>query len=92
MEQFSVTAMYAWTDSTVCLYWIKGDGVYKQFVTNRVNKIREKNACWRHVPTIENAEDIGSRGCNQLREKWMKGPQWLSEPSEWPPKIVSVFG
>ena len=68
LGRFSVTAMYTWTDSTVCLYLIQGNGVYKQFVTNQVNKIREKNVCWRHVSTIDNPADIGSRGCNQLIE------------------------
>ena len=30
----------AWLDSTVVLHWIGGYGVYKQFVANRVAKIR----------------------------------------------------
>ena len=42
LEQFEIAGKYAWTDSSVCLYWIQGDGAYKQFVTNRVRKITEK--------------------------------------------------
>ena len=32
----------AWSDSTVALHWIKGNGTYKQFVKSRSDKIREK--------------------------------------------------
>ncbi len=44
LEQFGVAGKYAWADSTVCLHWIQGDGAYKQFVTKRVKKIKEKMA------------------------------------------------
>ena len=30
-----------WLDSSVALYWIKGGGSYKQFVSNRVHKIKQ---------------------------------------------------
>ena len=30
-----------WLDSTVTLHWICGNGQYKQFVDNRVNKIHQ---------------------------------------------------
>ena len=37
------------------LYWIKGRGAYKQFVSNRVKKINAKEyITWRHVSTKEN--------------------------------------
>ena len=32
---------YGWLDSTVALHWILGNGQYRQFVANRVCKIRE---------------------------------------------------
>ena len=32
--------LYGWIDSTVALHLIKGNGQYKQFVTNRVDKIQ----------------------------------------------------
>ena len=31
--------VYGWLDSTVALHWILGNGLYRQFVTNRVQKI-----------------------------------------------------
>ena len=49
-------------DSTVALHWIRGNGKCKQFVRNRVRKIREKEINWRHVPTKENPADMGNRG------------------------------
>ena len=36
---FPVESNHCWTDSSVVLHWLKGNGDYKQFVTNRVKKI-----------------------------------------------------
>ena len=80
-----------WLDSTVALYWISGRGNYKQFVNNRVKLIREKSyITWRHIGTKENPADIGSRGCHgdQLSRKWLDGPEWLSNPDEWPAEVA----
>ena len=38
---FPVTGVTGWLDNTVALCWVKGQGQYKQFVQNRVQKIRE---------------------------------------------------
>ena len=79
---------HCWTDSTVALWWIQGQGQYKQFVTNRVEKIRRGEGIeWRHVPTTENPADLGSRG-GQLTTLWLKGPIWLSNRSNWPPHLI----
>lgn len=89
LESLSIVLKQAWTDSTVCLHWIVGMGTYKQFVTNRVRKIKEKGHNWRHVPTSENPADIGSRGFIKLQENemWKKGPSWLSNLESWPPVV-----
>ena len=89
LERYPVSKICAWTDSSVCLHWIRGDGQYKQFVGNRVKKIKEKSFTWRHVPTEENPADIGSRGTTNIGEKWMRGPSWLQSPNEWPEDIVT---
>ena len=91
LAQYPVTAIYAWTDSTVCLHWLQEGVKYKQFVSNRVKKINEKQYTWRYVPTGENPADIGSRGGSNLQEneKWMRGPTWLSTPEWWPTMIVT---
>ena len=55
--------VHCWLDSTVALYWIHGQGEYRQFVSNRVHKIQQhQNVKWHHVPTSENPADLGSRG------------------------------
>ena len=60
----NVKSVTGWTDSTVVLYWLNQKGNYKQFVGNRVDKIREKDFIkWYYVPTKENPADLGSRGC-----------------------------
>ena len=73
------------------VHWIKG-GTYKQFVTNRVHKIKSKDYIeWRHVDTSHSPADIGSRGCktSQLTSVWLPGPEWLLNSEEWPRDIVT---
>ena len=91
LKRYPVTSCHGWLDSTVALYWIQDLNQYKQFVANRVRKIREKkDISWRHVPTDENPSDQGSRGtiADKLEDLWFKGPEWLKNPSEWPENIV----
>lgn len=77
----------------MALHWIRGEGsAYKQFVANRVNKIRDiEYIQWRHVGTDQNPADVGSRGCqaDKLGELWIKGPEWLTEPDHWPVDILT---
>lgn len=90
---YPVKSLNAWLDSTVALHWIRGAGEYKQFVGNRVRKIKEKESViWRHVPTRENPADLGSRGGPVDKENvlWWKGPEWLSDPGKWPPVLVTT--
>ena len=64
--------LYGWLDSTVALHWIKGNGQYKQFVANRVAKIRlHKDIEWRYVPTDNNPADLASKGLRK-RAKFLK--------------------
>ena len=72
------------------MYWIKTPGEYKQFVSNRVQKIQSHSeVIWRHVGTTENPADIGSRsGEVSNHPLWWNGPQWLQYKARWPPDIV----
>lgn len=81
---------HCWLDSTVALYWIKGQGEYRQFVSNRVNKIQQHEyVSWHHVPTEDNPADLGSRGGNVVNNNlWNHGPTWLSDTAKWPPDII----
>ncbi len=83
-------SVHCWLDSTVALYWIKGHGEYRQFVSNRVHKIQEhENVKWHHVPTSENPADLGSRGGSvEHHQLWNQGPSWLSDEEKWPPDII----
>ena len=66
-----------WTDSTVVLHWLNRQGLYKQFVANRVTKILEKEYIKSYyVPTKQNPVDIGTRGSflRKIPDIWWKGP------------------
>lgn len=82
--------VHCWLDSMVALYWINEQGDCRQFVANRVEKIRQHgDVIWHQVPSSENPADIGSQGgkvnANRL---WQKGPKWLSNRNEWPVQRV----
>ena len=84
-----ISGTYVWLDSSVALYWIIfNKGNWKQFVSNRVEKIRQKKAIeWKHCPSNENPADIGSRGSKgDLSKLWREGPKWLQSPENWPEK------
>lgn len=84
--------IYAWSDSTVALSWIKASPHrWKTFVCNRVTQIQENlpPIHWRHVDSANNPADCGSRGIlpSELinHPLWWAGPPWLSEsPDQWP--------
>ena len=81
--------VHCWLDSTAALYWIKGQGEYRQFVANRVHKIQQHGQItWRHVPTADNPADLGSRGGAADNCLWLQGPPWLSDPSKAPADTV----
>ena len=80
LKNQNVRSVAGWTDRTVVLYWLNGQGSHNQFVRNRVNKILEKDDInWQYVPTRDNPADLGSRGSvlTKIPEIWWKGPSWL---------------
>ena len=90
---FHINRVVDWSDSSVALHWIKGNGKYKQFVKNRVGKIFSKeNIAWHYISTTENPADIGGQGCatNKLGELWWKGPKWLPNYDHWPDDIKTA--
>lgn len=88
---FPVSKIHCWSDSSVTLHWIRGDGEYKQFVANRVMKINHhENVIWRHVRTDDNPADVASRaGPLTNASLWCNGPGWLPTPDEWPSDVVT---
>ena len=92
LQGFPVTSVHCWLDSSFALHWIKGGGEYKQFVSNRVRKIQDKEYIhWRHVGSKENPADLGSRGgkAGECADLWFQGQSWLPYSENWPSDIVT---
>ena len=72
-------SVYGWTDSTVVLHWITGQGSYKQFVANRVlNQIKATAYVkWRYTGTEQRHHVL------RTLKIWLKGPYWLSNLEMW---------
>ena len=87
LSHLKITAVHGWSDSTVVLHWLQGNGTYKQFVQNRLDHINSKPPIqWHYIGTDENPADIRSRGCNtnKLPKTWLEGPTWLQNKDNWP--------
>nr|XP_039269991.1 uncharacterized protein LOC120344746 [Styela clava] len=87
-----ISASYFWTDSTtVHRYLANTDKVFKTFVANRVNLIKETSEIeqWRYVPSQLNPADVASRGLSVdvflNCQYWKPGPDFLWQAAEeWP--------
>ena len=87
--------LYAFTDSTIVLYWIYGRSQrFKTFEANRIGEIQDNvpPEKWAHVISEENPADVGSRGILPGgiidHDLWWSGPSWLKEdPSNWHSKV-----
>nr|XP_042913479.1 uncharacterized protein LOC122273488 [Parasteatoda tepidariorum] len=78
--------IFYWTDSTICLHWIKGPSDdWKQFVRKRVIETKEKTNpdYWHHCSGKDHPADKLTRGMNAqalLNDTvWLSGPPWLKE-------------
>ncbi len=92
LEGLSVATMiHCWLDSSVAIHWISDRGEYRQFEANRVNKIQSHpDVMWRHVPSTKNPADLRSRGGRVIGAYlWWNGPIWFSDPTKWPPEVVT---
>lgn len=93
-----VNTVTYWLDATIALCWIKQEPhALKIFVANRVSEIQTstRGCAWRHVRSIENPADLGSRGTDapELVENslWWNGPTWLQLSSDqWPDSVVTM--
>ncbi|GIY58539.1 hypothetical protein CDAR_607721 [Caerostris darwini] len=87
-----VDGVFLWTDSEICLCWIKGSArEWKQFVSNRVLEIQDCTSPdrWKFCPGLENPADKLTRGENShtlLNDSvWWQGPVWLrGSRNQWP--------
>ena len=88
LKNYNVRSVTGWTNSTVVLYCLNGQGSYNQFVRNRVSKILERDINWPYVLTRDNPVDLGSRVSllTKIPEIWWKYPSWLQVKENWPRK------
>ena len=77
---------FAWSDSTIVLSWLnEAPRKWHTFVQNRVTEAQEvmPRSMWRHVGTLDNPADLGTRGVQPAmlkgEQRWWSGPAWLSE-------------
>jgi len=95
-ENITNLTIFAWTDSTVTLSWIRtSPHLLKVFVANRVASIQDivEPSRWFYVPTQDNPADCPSRGVlpSQLIDHplWWSGPSWLNkDESHWPQQEI----
>ncbi|XP_030844258.1 uncharacterized protein LOC105444708 [Strongylocentrotus purpuratus] len=84
-----------WTDSTSVLLYISNESRrFRTFVANRVAKIHKisDKRQWRHVDTLRNSADDGSRGIPaRSLDRWLTGPEFLLQEKEvWPEDPASL--
>ena len=91
LDGLPVRSTHSWLDSSVALYWIRGQGDYKQFVANWFQTINShKGLAWRYVPTADNPTDLESRGGHvEEVDLWWDGPRWLASQELWPADVLN---
>ncbi|XP_062710264.1 uncharacterized protein LOC134288685 [Aedes albopictus] len=72
-----VSASYFWSDSAVCLYWLRAPpSSWKTFVANRVSEVQHytRGGIWSHISGTENPADLVSRGMSV--EEFVESEMW----------------
>lgn len=83
--QVTISDEIYYTDSTICLSWIKAfDKEYKTFVQNRLNEIRKLSNVekWNYVQTKSNPADMLTKFSPNLFKPnsfWWSGPEFLKK-------------
>lgn len=91
IENQNGKSVTGWENSIVVLLWLNQRRKYKQFVSNRFDKIRKKDFInWYYVLIKEKLEDIDSRGSliSIIPYTWTKGTAWLPNINKWPDQPV----
>lgn len=86
-----------WSDSmTVLQYIANKTKSFKTYVANRISVIHclSEVMQWRHICTKEIPADVASRGLSVKYylqcDTWLKGPEFLYTPSEWPKSLENM--
>ena len=91
----SIDQSFFWTDSTCVLRYIENeDKRFQTFVANRVAAIHNASSPsqWHYVNTELNPADDASRGVQtDALERWIQGPEFLSQADEtWPKRPTGI--
>lgn len=85
------THTYFWGDSQITLHWLNSKKVLPQFISRRVQEIKEAvpGATWGYCSTEDNPADLLTRGVdfkylNLPNNLWWKGPAWVTQRDNWP--------
>ena len=92
LEGKPIRSIYGFTDSSVALYWVRGEGNYKQFLSSRAKEIQKKSYIqWWFIPAEKNLADVTSSGCNpqNIPIDWSFGPKWLQDQNSCSSGIVT---
>ena len=84
-----VDQSFFWTDSTCVIRYIENTNKrFQTFVANRIATIHDASSPtqWNYVDTHSNPADDASRGVPaDSLQRWIKGPDFLTKPSDdWP--------
>lgn len=90
-----INQSFFWTDSTCVLRYLENqDKRFQTFVANRVATIHDASSPsqWRYVNTQLNPADDASRGVSaDSLQRWLHGPEFLSQPSDtWPKRPADM--
>lgn len=88
-----IESIYAWSDSTIVLTWIRTHPYrLKVYVANRISELQEliPPHSWHYVKSQDNPADCATRGLSPsellTHQLWWNGPEWLHLPSDFWPK------
>lgn len=90
--KLEVRRQILWTDSQIVVDWVNSNKLLPPFVARRIEEIkRNKGMTIRYVPSELNPADVATRSVStkEDRNKWLVGPQFLTQGSEtWPSSEV----
>ena len=83
---FAIDKTLFWTDSQVILDWIASSKKQPVYIANQLREIAAttKTKQWRHISTLNNPADHGTRGLNprEISHKWLQPPEFLSSSEQ----------
>ncbi|XP_062704637.1 uncharacterized protein LOC115265178 [Aedes albopictus] len=87
--KIEITKVYFWTDSKICLSWLKTSQKLTAYVGSRIMKIKENGHSvdmWHWVPSQLNIADLATKSSKfGSMQEWLKGPDFLPHVStRWP--------